>query len=278
MSAVIKLSFPATKQFWEIPILFEDDHLLALYKPSGLTTSLDTIFPERPSLMQLLHDAIAQKKPWTSECRLTFLAASHHLDDAASGALLVAKSKAVQAALADKFSTDSPERKYVAIVRGSPQADSFEVDAKLAPHQTETDLMCIDARRGKKSKTRVVVTERFSGYAMVTCEPVPDRNHQIRLHLRHSGLPLCGDELYGGRPLLLSRLKKSYRLKEGRTELPLLSRPALHAREISIPHPVTGDALTISAPLPKDIRVALKYLRQFSGTNPQASIDPSGEN
>ena len=77
-------------------------------------------------------------------------------------------------------------------------------------------------------------------------------------------MKIVGDELYGGKPLWLSRLKKDYRLKPGREERPLLSRVALHAEELQLPHPVTGELVTITAPMPKDLRVALKYLRQFS--------------
>jgi len=130
------------------------------------------------------------------------------------------------------------------------------------------DRVCVDSRRGKKSKTLFIVIERFSRYALIDCYPVADRKHQIRVHLRHVGLPLCGDELYGGRPLLLSKLKSDYRLKAGRTEQPLLSRPALHAEQLTVPHPVSGDTITITAPCPKDMRVGLKYLRQFAGANP----------
>jgi 23S rRNA-/tRNA-specific pseudouridylate synthase len=69
------------------------------------------------------------------------------------------------------------------------------------------------------------------------------------------------DQLYDGKNLWLSRLKRDYRLKPGREERPLLSRVALHAEELSLPHPVTGETVTITAPLPKDLKVALKYLR-----------------
>ena len=67
MSAAIKLSSPATREFWEIPVLFEDEHLLALDKPAGLLTSPDRYDPQRPNLMKLLHAAIAGGKPWARE-------------------------------------------------------------------------------------------------------------------------------------------------------------------------------------------------------------------
>jgi len=76
----IKLSAPATKEFWEIPVLFEDEHLLALDKPSGLLTSPDRYNPDRPNLMQLLHEGIAAQKPWVKTHGLTYLSNAHRLD------------------------------------------------------------------------------------------------------------------------------------------------------------------------------------------------------
>ena len=126
--------------------------------------------------------------------------------------------------------------------------------------------MCVDAKNGKKSKTRFEVLETFPrcGYALLKCEPLIGRTHQIRAHLRYAGFPVVGDELYGGKPLWLSRLKPNYRLKPGHEERPLLSRATVHAEELSLPHPVTGATVTITAPCPKDLKVAVKYLRRFA--------------
>jgi len=263
MSAVIKLSSPATREFWEIPVLFEDEHLLALDKPSGLLTSPDRDDDAHPNLMRLLHDAIAAGKPWTVERKLTYLSNARRLDLETSGVLLLAKSKPVLVELANQFGTDQPQLKHLALVRGVPRAEKFEQEARLSPHPTIPGMIWVDSRNGKRSKTRFEVAEHFSGYVLLNCYPVTGRMHQIRVHLRHTGLPIVGDELYGGKPLLLSRLKSDYRLKPGRTERPLLARVALHAEQLTLAHPVTGETVTITAPCPKDLRVALKYLREF---------------
>ena len=270
MSAVIKLSSPATREFWEIPVLFEDEHLLALDKPAGLLTSPEADAAvadvERPNLMKLLHTAIAEGKPWARERNLTYLNNAHRLDGPASGVLLLAKNKPAFLALADAFGIDKPQRKYLALVRGTLIEESFEVNAKLAPHPVTPGLMRVDKDNGKSAKTKITLLENFprAGYAWVKCEPVTDRPHQIRVHLSHVDLPIVADQLYDGKNLWLSRLKRDYRLKPGREERPLLSRVALHAEELSFPHPVTGETVTITAPLPKDLKVALKYLRQLA--------------
>jgi len=108
------------------------------------------------------------------------------------------------------------------------------------------------------------VLERFRDRTLLQCEPLPGRTHQIRVHLRYAGFPLIGDALYGGKPLLLSHLKKDYRLKPKEIERPLMARVALHAEELSLPHPVSGKPLKITAPWPKDLVVAVKYLRRYA--------------
>ena len=264
MSAVIKLSSPATREFWEIPVLFEDEHLLALDKPAGLLTSPDGGDPQQPDLMKLLHTAIADRKPWARERNLNFLGAAHRLDFETSGVLLLAKNKPALVALANLFGSEKPLKKYVALVRGTPAEDTFAVDAKLAPHPAKPGLMCVDPANGKKAKTEFETLEKFSDWTLLRCLPLTGRTHQIRVHLRHEDLPVVGDELYGGKPLWLSRLKRDFRLKPGHEERPLISRTALHAEELSLPHPVTGEMLAITAPWPKDLKVAVKYLRQFA--------------
>src|SRR5690554_7511250 len=107
-SPVLKLSSPATGEFWEIPILFKDEHLLAIDKPSGLLTSPDRYDPERPNLMKLLHAAIASGKPWARERGLSYLMNAHRLDFETSGVILLAKNKPVLVELANLFGSEKP--------------------------------------------------------------------------------------------------------------------------------------------------------------------------
>lgn len=264
MTAIIKLSSPATREFWEIPVLHEDASLLAIDKPAGLLSSPDRYDPARPNLMKLLHSGITLQKPWARERNLTYLMNAHRLDFETSGIMLLAKSKPVLIALANMFGSEKPYKRYLALVEGVPAEDRFEVDARLAPHPTQVGLVRVDAKRGKRSRTVFHIKERFAGWTLLAAEPLTGRTHQIRAHLRYARLPLVGDALYGGKKLLLSRLKKGYRLKPNRAERPLLDRVALHAEELSLPHPLSGELLRIIAPWPKDISVAVKYLRQYA--------------
>ena len=264
MSAAIKLSSPATREFWEIPVLFEDEHLLALDKPAGLLTSPDRHDEARPSLMKLLLDGLAAGKPWVRERSLTYLSQAHRLDFETSGVILLAKTKPALVTLADFFGAEKPLRKYVALAWGIPPAARFEVDAKLAPHPVKPGQMCVNPLDGKKSRTEFEVLEQFSDWVLLRCAPLTDRTHQIRVHLKHAGFPVVADDLYNGKKLWLSRLKKDFYLKPGREERPLISRAALHAEELSLPHPVTGEPLVIRSEWPKAFKVAVKYLRQYA--------------
>jgi len=264
LSPVIKLSSPLARESWEIAVLFEDEHLLALDKPAGLLISPNPNQPDRPSLLAMLHDGISKKKAWAQQRALSYLMNAHRLDLETSGVLLLARSKPVLAKMADLFSAEKSSKKFVALVHGVPHGERFEVDAKLAPHPVISGLMQVDPKLGKRSRTLCQVLEQFARYTLLKCELVTDRMHQVRIHLRHAGFPVVGDTLYGGRPLMLSRLKPHFRLKPGHTERPLIGRAAVHAEEFTLPHPVTGHPLIITAPWPKDLTVALKYLRSYA--------------
>ena len=228
MNAVIKLSAPAVHGFWEIPILYEDAGLLALDKPADLPALPDHTEPDRPSLIKLLHDAIKRGAPAVTAGGRTYLMPTHRLDADASGILLLAKSKPVLVALLDLFGAEKPGRRYVALVRGTPMEDQFQVETKLAPHPARIGLMRVDPKHGKRSLTVFTVRERFARHTLLQCEPMTDRPHQIRAQLCDARLPVVGDQLYGGKPLWLSGLKQGYRLKPNKTERPLLARTALH--------------------------------------------------
>lgn len=264
MSPALKLSSPETHEFWEIPILFEDEHLLAVDKPARLLSSPDRYDPARPNLMRLLHQAIAKGVPWARERNLTYLANAHRLDFETTGIMLLARTKPALVALAAQFGSEKPRKEYVALVRGGPKTEAFEVSAKLAPDPLRPGQMRVDEKGGKRSVTQCAVAERFHGYTLLRCRPLTGRTHQIRVHLRWRRLPLMGDLIYGGQPLLLSRLKKGYRFRTDRAERPLIDRVALHAESLAFAHPVTGAEVHITSPWPKDLKVAIKYLRQFA--------------
>lgn len=261
--APIKLSAPEKGGFWELPVLFEDDHLLALDKPSGLATSPEGADPERPCVMRMLHDAIAAQRPWVVTRGFSYLMNAHRLDTEASGVLLLAKTHTALVQLANDFGADKVTFSQLAVVRGGPPEEAFEINARIAPDTRRPGLMRVSPD-GVPALTRVTVAERFAGVSLLRCESATARPHQTRVHLRYVRLPVFGDRLYACHTLLLSNLKPDYQLRRGRAEKPLLVRAAVHAESLTLTHPVTGAPLRIEAPWPNDLAVAVKYLRRYA--------------
>lgn len=275
MAPIIKLSSPETKGYWEIPVLFEDDTLLAIDKPARLLVSPDRYDIMRPNIMRMFHRDIARGAKWTQERGITYLANAHRLDFETTGALLLAKTKPALISLANQFGSEQTQKVYLAIVSGSPAADTFDDNARLGPHPTHLGRVRVDEKNGKRSYTAFEVSERFQGFALLRCKPRTGRQHQIRVHLQHRHLPIVADSIYGGAPLMLSLLKSGYRLKRGKTERPLIDRVALHAHELTVTHPQTGEKVKIEAPVPHDLEVALKYLRRHAAS-PRSEASQGG--
>jgi RluA family pseudouridine synthase len=273
MSDPIKLSSAATREFWEPPVLFEDEHLLALDKPARLLTSPDRHDPDRPSVTSLLHAGIARGVPWAKNRDLCYLMNAHRPDADTTGVLLLAKSKPVFVKLAGQFGSEKPSRLYAALVRGVAQEDTFECKGKVGHDPLHPGRMRLSEKTGKRSITQFKVRERFPAYTLLECRPLTDRTHQIRLHLRRLRLPVVGDRLYGASPLLLSSLKRDYRQKRDRPERPLIGRAALHLEELAFVHPVTEEHMVLRSDRPKDLAVAVKYLQRYA---PGAMADPEG--
>lgn len=264
----IRLTSSTTGQDWAIPVLHDDDCLLALDKPAGLLVLPARDDPDLPNLMQLLQAGIEEQAPWAVRHRLAFAATANRLDPESSGIVLVARDKRSLARLRDQFGSGKPLSTSIALVHGTPEKDRWEVDVPLGRHPRRPELIRVDRLRGKKSLTRFSVERRFATHALVKCQSLTGRAFQERVHLRCSGLHVVGDPIYGGRPLLLSKLKTGYKFKPDRPERPLMGRVALHTSLLTVNHPVSGDSLSITSPLPKDFTVSLRYLDRYEGSGP----------
>jgi len=248
----------------EVELLFIDADILALSKPAGLLIAPDRWDKAKENLMGLLHSGIHLKRPWAREFGLDYLANVHRLDVGTSGVILLARNKPALVALARQFHDQHPKKTYAALIQGALPEPELVVDMPLSASPARPGLSVVDKGNGKPAVTRFVQVESFKGYSLVRAEPATGRLHQIRIHLKAVGCPLVADQDYGtGFPLLLSQLKRDYKMKrEG--EKPLMARPALHAERLEIRHPKTGEPLIIEAPWPKDFTVAVKYLRKFT--------------
>ena len=236
-----------------IAILHEDDDLLALDKPAGLLAVPDRFDKNRPNIMSLLE--AARPGEW--------LANVHRLDFNTSGVFVVVKRQPAFRELARQFRERETKKQYVAVAHRIPPESPMTIDLPIGQHPKVRGLARIDHGRGQEARTVVEIQEKFRGYSLLKVIIETGRMHQVRVHLQAIGCPLIGDADYGGAPLLLSQIKKKYKPKEDEPERPLLDRPALHAEQLTFAQPTTGAPLTIVAPWPKDLTLAVKYLRKF---------------
>jgi RluA family pseudouridine synthase len=259
-------------------ILFEDETLIAFDKPSGLLIAPDRWDKARANLMAQVHAKFGDH-----------VANVHRLDADTSGVLLCTKEKTALDFVSGQFQSKTAKKTYhalcyvpppdVAMKIGRVQRDQsgllpaeFTVDLALGEDETQPGRMRVFKRRGgKASITTFRTLERFHdrcgrAFAWVECSPLTGRTHQLRVHLAAVGAPILGDPFYGipDVRLRLSDLKRGYKGRED--ERPLLDRLALHATALTVAHPRTREPVTLTAPLPREFDVALKYLRKFATT------------
>ena len=260
---VIRLFAPNETHSWAFPILFEDEHFLALDKMTHMAVSHSPSLPDRPSLSKLIQDAVAAQARWATKRDIRHLGFAYRIDFETSGITLFCKNNEARQKIGDLLGANEEQREFHCLVHGTPDEESFDVDAKIGWVPGRPEIMQA-GKRGKHARTRYGVVERFAGVTLLKCLPDTDRKHQIRAHLQHVGLPPVGDAYYGGQLLMLSKIKPNYRPRRDGTEQPLLDRTALHYSKLSFAHPMTGVPVEIESPLAKDMQVALKYLRKYA--------------
>ena len=234
-----------------IPILYEDDSLLAADKPAGVLSAPDRWDPDLPVAAALLSKG--RGRLW----------AVHRLDKDTTGVLLLARSEEAHRELSRAFETRRVAKVYRALVRGVPDWTESSCELPLAPDGDALHRTIVDARRGKPSRTVFLVVKTFRDFFLVEARPETGRTHQVRVHLAALGFPVACDPLYGdGKPLLLSAIKRKWR-GDPFDERPLLARTGLHAASIEFPHPATGLPTRIEAPDSKDFRACLTQLEKW---------------
>ncbi len=215
----------------EIPlaILHEDADLIVLDKPSGIV-----VHPGAGNSTGTLVNALLH------HCRgLSVIGGEerpgivHRLDKDTSGCLVVAKNDLTHNALAEQFATRTVEKIYLAVVYGVVRRPKGEITAALARHPVHRQRMAVSdhesARPAVTEWRHLATDEKLS---LIECRPRTGRTHQIRVHLKHIGLSLAGDPVYGKRGPF--------------------TRHLLHAHRLTFDHPGTGERLTFTSPIPED--------------------------
>lgn len=240
----------------DVPVLYEDEHLLAVDKPANLPVH-PTARYHRNTLIKVL----AAERP-----ELAFLSLGHRLDRETSGVMLVSKTRACDRALKKQLEArEDVEKEYVALTWGVPDRGDgartfrYERAMMLDARNSLRVKMCIsDAPGALAASTWFTVEAVRPGecgrtYARVRCRLETGRQHQIRVHLASLGTPVVGDKLYGPDERAFARAADG-ELTEADARMLEMPRHALHAARLALPHPITGAPLDLEAPLPEDMR------------------------
>ena len=184
----------------------------------------------------------------------------HRLDRDTSGLLVVARSERAYRSLVEAMRARTVRRTYTALVWGDPRQPGGMIETSIGRHPRDRKRMAVLTRGGKAARTHWSVTERFGLAARLEVHLDTGRTHQIRVHMAHLRHPVVGDPVYGGRGKKLLSLRESERSLATEV-LSCLPGQALHASELELPHPATGERVTFHSPLPDALDRALALLR-----------------
>ncbi len=258
-------------------IRYLDRHIVILEKPPGMTTLRhpeERDWPQRrkqlqPTLDEVLPalvEKLAARREAPAKGVPRRLRAVHRLDRETSGLMVFARTIAAESALGKQFRAHELDRHYIGVCVGDYAGGTLEsnlVEDRGDGRRGSTRF----PDQGKRAVTHVTPLERLPGYTVVQCRLETGRTHQIRIHLSEAGHPLCGDRVYRG-PFPPAR--------ETPTGIPDKSgapRVALHAADLGLTHPISGERLRFGMPLPRDLVELIDRLRGRPAPPPRLNID-----
>ena len=219
-----------------ISIIYEDDDLLVVDKPAGMTTH-----PAPGSPAHTLVNAVLAHLPALPESDSPARPGIvHRLDKDTSGLIIIAKTPAALANLSAQFKSRTVKKTYVALLTGRLKPQTGLIDAPVGRDRVHRQRMTV-TEHGRSARTEFKVLKQFEGYTLVEARPQTGRTHQIRVHFASLGHPLVGDSVYGAKS-------------------ELLGRQFLHAQRLSFKLPSSGQPVEFTAPLPPDLQSALDTL------------------
>jgi 23S rRNA pseudouridine1911/1915/1917 synthase len=217
----------------DVPIVYEDDHVLVVDKPAGLV-----VHPGAGHRDDTLVDALAGKLGGGDPERPGIV---HRLDRDTSGLLAAARTEEAYECLVQLVRVRALERTYLALVAGRPRSRRGRIDAPIGRDRHEPTRISLDSDSARDAVTHFEVERLFDRHALLRVKLETGRMHQIRVHLAAIDLPVVGDPVYG------------------RAD-PALGRQFLHAAELAFPHPITGERVETTSALPENLATYLAAL------------------
>ncbi|MBE0537138.1 MAG: RluA family pseudouridine synthase [Phycisphaerae bacterium] len=240
----------------EIPldILYEDEDIIVINKQANLI-----VHPARGYKSGTLVNGLVFHAGTLSGVNADYRPGIvHRLDKNTTGVMIVAKSDHAHWKISRQFAERTTRKTYLAVVHGVPEltADCIDLPMGTHPHKREK---CAIRADGKEAVTFYEVLETFRGFAFVKLSPKTGRTHQLRVHMTHLKHPIVADDMYGG------KIVYDWQIEDRPSDVaePIIDRPALHAWQLEVKHPSTGQLMTFEAPLPPDMQALLEKLRKF---------------
>lgn len=249
-----------------LDIVYEDKEVLVVNKPAGLV-----VHPGHGNYSGTLVNALAWHFRDNPDYDVTDprLGLVHRIDKDTSGLLVIAKTPDAKTNLGRQFFNKTTRREYVALTWGVPEAKADRIVTNIGRDLKDRLKMTTfpeNSEEGKWAATNYTVIEDLGYVGLVKCVLETGRTHQIRVHMRYIGHPLFSDERYGGDKILRGLRTGAYN-KFVEDCFSTCPRQALHARTLGFKHPVTGEEMDFTAPIPKDMETLIGKWREFSKEN-----------
>lgn len=225
----------------KLNIVYEDEHFAVINKPQGMVVHPASSYQKNDTLVNALLADLDKLSSINGVIRPGIV---HRLDKDTSGLIVVAKTDEAHKSLASQIEKKTARRIYFGLCDGNFKEDNGTIDAPIARNKRDRKKMGIDPD-GRRAVTHYTVLERFGKYTLVRFELETGRTHQIRVHSSHIHHPIVGDEVYGGSIALY---------KNGQL---------LHARQLVLTHPISGERMTFEAELPVYFENVLEKLRKL---------------
>lgn len=214
-----------------LDIVYEDEDIMVINKPADMP-----IHPSMNNYYNSLANALAyyfqeQGKPFIFRC-------SNRLDRDTSGLTIISKHLVSASILAQQVADREVHREYLAISRGSVTPKEGTIDVPLGRKDSSIIERTVDWENGERAVTHYKVVEEANGHSLISLKLETGRTHQIRIHMKHIGYPLVGDYLYN-------------------PDMEWIGRQALHSYKMAFRHPITGEPMEFTAPLPEDMQRVL---------------------
>jgi 23S rRNA pseudouridine955/2504/2580 synthase len=238
------LKYPSFKDI----LLFENDDYIVVNKPP-FVASLD----ERGGSGEV--NILRLAKQYIPDAQVC-----HRLDKETSGAIIIAKHPEAYRTVAIQFEKRRVQKLYHAVVDGQFVFNDLLIDLPILNDGNKS--VTIDRKEGKRAETYFNSIKQYKHYTLVECKPITGRMHQIRIHLATQRAAISGDDMYRGKPVFLSSIKKGYRLSKDEEEQPIMKRFALHAKHVVFKG-MNAEEISVEAPYPKDFATLIKLLDKF---------------